>query len=102
MIWRLDIEYDGSPFNGWARQDNGPSVQAEVEQALAIALRLDGVPLTVAGRTDAGVHALGQVASFEYEGEMPSTILRSLNGLTSRQMDGDYGPDGRTAQPVIE
>jgi tRNA pseudouridine38-40 synthase len=86
VIWRLDIEYDGSPFNGWARQDNGPSVQAEVEQALAIALRLDGVPLTVAGRTDAGVHALGQVASFEYEGEMPSTILRSLNGLTSRQI----------------
>lgn len=86
MIWRLDIEYDGSPFNGWARQDNGPSVQAELERALSIALRLDGVPLTVAGRTDAGVHALGQVASFEYEGEMPSTILRSLNGLTSREI----------------
>ncbi len=84
MIWRLDIEYDGTPFKGWARQDNGPSVQAELERALAVALRLERVGLTVAGRTDAGVHALGQVASFEYEGEMPDTILRSLNGLTSR------------------
>ncbi len=83
MIWRVDIEYDGTPFQGWARQDNGPSVQAEIERALAIALRLDRVSLTVAGRTDAGVHALGQVASFEYEGGMPDTIVRSLNGLTS-------------------
>jgi tRNA pseudouridine38-40 synthase len=83
VTWRLDIEYDGSPFRGWARQDNGPSVQAEIELALAIALRQERVSLTVAGRTDAGVHALGQVASFEYEGDMPSTIVRSLNGLTS-------------------
>jgi tRNA pseudouridine38-40 synthase len=83
MTWRLDIEYDGTPFKGWARQDNGPSVQAEVERALAIALRRQRIGLTVAGRTDAGVHALGQVASFEYDGEMPSTIVRSLNGLTS-------------------
>ncbi|MEX0620271.1 MAG: tRNA pseudouridine(38-40) synthase TruA [Solirubrobacterales bacterium] len=86
MIWRLDIEYDGSPFNGWARQDNGPSVQAEVERALAISLRQEQVSLTVAGRTDAGVHALGQVASFEFDGDIPSTIVRSLNGLTSREI----------------
>ena len=84
MTWRLDIEYDGTPFKGWARQDNGPSVQAEIERALAIALRREQVSLTVAGRTDAGVHALAQVASFEHDGEMPSTIVRSLNGLTSR------------------
>ncbi len=83
MTWRLDIEYDGTPFKGWATQDNGPSVQAEIERALAIALRLDRISLTVAGRTDAGVHALGQVASFEYDGKVPDTILRSLNGLTS-------------------
>ncbi len=83
VIWRLDIEYDGTSFKGWARQDNGPSVQAEVERALGIALRRERIPLTVAGRTDAGVHALGQVASFRFEGSMPATILRSLNGLTS-------------------
>jgi tRNA pseudouridine38-40 synthase len=86
VIWRLDIEYDGTPFNGWARQDNGSSIQAELERALAIALRRERVNLIVAGRTDAGVHALGQVASFEFDGEMPSTILRSLNGLTSREI----------------
>lgn len=86
MVWRLDIEYDGSPFQGWARQDNGPSVQAEIERALAIALRRERIALTVAGRTDAGVHALGQVASFEFDGEMPSTIVRSLNGLTSPEI----------------
>jgi len=86
MNWRLDIEYDGTPFKGWARQDNGPSVQAEIELALATALRQERVVLTVAGRTDAGVHALGQVASFEFDGAIPSTIVRSLNGLTSREI----------------
>jgi tRNA pseudouridine38-40 synthase len=83
MKWRLDIEYDGTPFKGWARQENGPSVQAEVERALAIALRHERPALIVAGRTDAGVHALGQVASFDYDGRMPDAIVRSLNGLTS-------------------
>lgn len=88
MNWRLDIEYDGSAFRGWARQDGGvETVQARLEEALRIALRTEAeVELTVAGRTDAGVHALGQVASFEYEGEMPPMILRSLNGLTPRSI----------------
>jgi tRNA pseudouridine38-40 synthase len=59
--WKFTIEYDGGPFSGWQRQDNGPSVQASFEQAI---LKLTGETLTVtaAGRTDAGVHALGQVA----------------------------------------
>ncbi len=56
-----------------------------MEEALRIALRADRAPeLTVAGRTDSGVHALGQVAGFEFEGEVPTTIVRSLNGLTPR------------------
>ena len=86
MNWRLDIEYDGSAFRGWARQDGGvDTVQARLEGALRIALRTEAqVDLTVAGRTDAGVHALGQVASFEFDGEMPPMIVRSLNGLTPR------------------
>ena len=83
MIWRLDIEYDGTPFRGWARQGGEPTVQAEVEHALSVALRTGPVETSVAGRTDAGVHALGQVASFSFDGEMPETIVRSLNGLTS-------------------
>lgn len=86
LTWRLDIEYDGSAFRGWARQEGGvDTIQARLEHALKIALRSDEpVELIVAGRTDAGVHALGQVASFSFDGEMPSSIVRSLNGLTPR------------------
>lgn len=59
--YRLVIEYDGGPFVGWQRQDNGPSVQGVIEDAV---YRFCGerVTLFAAGRTDAGVHALGQVA----------------------------------------
>ncbi|MGR3708440.1 MAG: tRNA pseudouridine(38-40) synthase TruA, partial [Alterinioella nitratireducens] len=59
--YALKIEYDGAPFAGWQRQSDQPSVQGAVEAALA---RLEaGVPgIAAAGRTDAGVHALGQVA----------------------------------------
>ena len=59
--FKLTLEYDGGPFVGWQRQDNGPSVQAALERAV---LGFCGERVTVqgAGRTDAGVHALGQVA----------------------------------------
>jgi tRNA pseudouridine38-40 synthase len=60
---RLLIEYVGTDFAGWARQLGQRTVQEELERALATVLRRDAVPLTVAGRTDAGVHAWGQVAS---------------------------------------
>lgn len=80
--FRLDIEYDGTPFHGWARQEGTLTIQGHLEDALEVALRQKPIELTVAGRTDAGVHAFGQVASFEFEGEMPPTIIRSLNGLT--------------------
>lgn len=77
---RLDIEYDGSGFKGWAAQPGLRTVQGELEAALATVLR-EQVRLTVAGRTDAGVHALGQVASFEIEGEVPRDLARNLNGV---------------------
>jgi tRNA pseudouridine38-40 synthase len=77
---RLDIEYDGSGFRGWAAQPGLRTVQAELESALATVLR-EPVRLTVAGRTDAGVHATGQVASFESDAEPPEWLARSLNGL---------------------
>jgi tRNA pseudouridine38-40 synthase len=77
---RLDIEYDGSGFRGWAKQPGLRTVQGELETALATVLR-EPVELTVAGRTDTGVHALGQVASFETPQEPPEDLMRRLNGL---------------------
>jgi tRNA pseudouridine38-40 synthase len=77
---RLDIEYDGAGFRGWARQPGQRTVQGELEAALATVLR-DPVDLTVAGRTDTGVHALGQVASFRTEAAVPGDLARRLNGL---------------------
>ncbi len=77
---RLDIEYDGSGFRGWAKQPGLRTVQGELESALATVLR-EPVELTVAGRTDTGVHALGQVASFGTETEMPGDLARRLNGV---------------------
>jgi len=77
---RLDIEYDGADFRGWARQPGLRTVQGELETALATVLR-EPVELTVAGRTDTGVHALGQVASFKASAEPPEDLMRRLNGL---------------------
>ncbi len=78
--FRLDIEYDGSRFSGWARQPGLRTVQAELETALETVLR-ERIELTVAGRTDAGVHAWGQVASFQTDVEVPGDLARRLNGL---------------------
>lgn len=77
---RLDIEYDGSAFRGWAAQPGLRTVQGELEAALATVLR-EQVQLTVAGRTDTGVHALGQVASFVTSAEAGEDLARRLNGV---------------------
>jgi tRNA pseudouridine38-40 synthase len=77
---RLDIEYDGSGFRGWARQPGQRTVQGELETALATVLR-EPIELTVAGRTDTGVHARGQVASFQTATEPPGDLMRRLNGI---------------------
>ena len=79
MRYRLTLEYDGGPFSGWQRQENGPSVQAALEDAIA---KLSGETVTVtgAGRTDAGVHALGQVAHFDMEKILaPAKLRDALN-----------------------
>ena len=65
------LEYDGTAFAGWARQPGQRTVQDEVERALRMILREDEPTLTVAGRTDAGVHAWGQVCSYEHEAVDP-------------------------------
>jgi tRNA pseudouridine38-40 synthase len=78
--YRLTIAYDGTPFAGWAAQPGRRTVQGELEGALA---RILGEParLTVAGRTDAGVHARGQVASLELTRESPNGFADRLNAL---------------------
>jgi len=77
---RLEIEYDGGGFRGWAAQPGLRTVQGELESALATVLG-EQPSLTVAGRTDAGVHAWGQVASFESEAQPPTSLASRLNGV---------------------
>lgn len=89
---RLDIGYDGSDFAGWARQPNRRTVQGVIEQALGRVLRLDPPPvLTVAGRTDAGVHARGQVAHVV----LPVAAYAPVNGTLPRRLAGMLPPDVR-------
>jgi len=76
LVSRLTVSYDGSPFAGWAVQPGERTVEGELAAALATVLR-EPVELTAAGRTDRGVHALGQVVS--YTGPLPA--LRSVNAV---------------------
>jgi tRNA pseudouridine38-40 synthase len=80
---RLDIAYDGTDYAGWARQSDRVSVQGSVEDAFGVLLRADPPRLTVAGRTDAGVHARGQVAHVDVPPAVADDRLlgRKLNGL---------------------
>lgn len=79
--YRLLIAYDGSPYSGWQIQPKGRTVQGLVEEALAKPLR-GHCPIIGASRTDAGVHARGQVAHFHTDREIdPLRLCRSLNGL---------------------
>jgi tRNA pseudouridine38-40 synthase len=81
MTLKLVLEYDGSDFFGWAAQPGLRTVEGVLSTAIATVVREDA-ELSVAGRTDAGVHAWGQVASFHAETELPPDILlRSLNGV---------------------
>lgn len=93
--YRLDIAYDGTGFSGWAVQPGMRTVQGELESALQ---RLFGerIGLTAAGRTDAGVHARAQVASFATAKPPPQALAYALNGLT--------GPDLAilAAEPVAD
>jgi tRNA pseudouridine38-40 synthase len=78
---RLTVEYDGTTLCGWQRQDNGPTVQQHLEEALSKLLSHD-VRVRGASRTDAGVHARGQVALFHTEKTIPlHGIRRGLNSL---------------------
>ncbi|MYK84259.1 MAG: tRNA pseudouridine synthase A, partial [Gammaproteobacteria bacterium] len=94
----LGLEYDGSAFNGWQRQSHRPSVQSELEAALSQVAN-HPVRTVGAGRTDAGVHATGQVASFQTTNARPMRAwCEGVNALTSagvkvrwaRGVDADF------------
>ncbi len=89
---RLDLGYDGGEFSGWARQPGRRTVQQVAEEALGHLLRLpEPVSLTVAGRTDAGVHARGQVA----HADVPGTAWAAVAPVALRRLRGLLPPDVR-------
>ena len=96
----LTIAYDGAQFCGSQRQVNGPSVQGEVERALEVVLK-HPAPISMAGRTDAGVHALGQCARFGTPNPMPAekfvpalnrVLTKAVRVLNSREVNEEFHP----------
>lgn len=97
--FKLTIEYDGGPFQGWQRQDHAPTVQGELETAAA---RLNGNATTVygSGRTDSGVHALAQIAHVDFDKTLRSDQVRDalnfhlkenpISVLAAEEVDNEF------------
>lgn len=110
MNIRLTIEYDGEPFFGWQRQEGLPTVQGEIERALA---KILGEPVTLYGasRTDTGVHARGQVANFHATAPVPperwAMVLNSylppaIRVTDSREVPGRFNARNDACSKVYE
>ena len=98
--WRIDLSYDGSGYRGYAVQEGLRTVQGELDQALETILRA-GVVTSVAGRTDAGVHARHQVVTFQHPEVDPAALARSLNGILGPEIsvqEVSEAPDGFSAR----
>jgi len=78
---KLTVAYDGSRYCGWQRQSNGPSIQAALEKALGEITR-ETILVTGSGRTDSGVHALGQVVSFDTQSALSADVFRQALNAT--------------------
>jgi tRNA pseudouridine38-40 synthase len=86
MRLRIDFSYDGTDFAGWAKQPGLHTVQGTLDGALATILRMDTIQSTVAGRTDAGVHATGQTAHVDVdESVKPEQLIRQLNSILASE-----------------
>jgi tRNA pseudouridine38-40 synthase len=96
---RIDLAYDGAGFHGWARQVVLRTFQGDLEQALDTVLRVRGTTLTVAGRTDTGVHARGQVAHVDVDADvLAAAAVRSADtpeDALTRRLNGILDPDVR-------
>jgi tRNA pseudouridine38-40 synthase len=96
---RIDLGYDGGGFHGWARQPGLRTVQGELERALDTVLRVEGSSLTVAGRTDTGVHARGQVAHVDVDDAVVDAArgraAHSGGDVLLRRLNGVLDPDVR-------
>ena len=98
---KLTIAYDGRSYDGWARQPGLQTVQGVLEEAVGRILGGQEVRLTVAGRTDAGVHATGQVASFTLDREPPDRFAERINAVLPRDvavLAAEPAPDGFDAR----
>ncbi len=93
---RLDLGYDGTDFSGWATQPDRRTVQSVLTDALATVLRTVEVRLVVAGRTDAGVHASGQVAHLD----LPASVWEEHQPRLVRRLAGVLPPDVRVWSAV--
>lgn len=96
MRVRLDISYDGTAFNGWAGQKGQRTVQGTITSALSTILRTT-VSLTVAGRTDSGVHATGQVAHVD----IPEPLWHDFSTSLARRLNGIIEPDVRVHAATV-
>ncbi len=87
QCYKLILTYDGTHYSGWQIQPNAPSIQQHLQKALAIFLGIEHVGVVGSGRTDAGVHALNQVAHFKIEHKISTNrLLPALNGLLPRDI----------------
>ncbi|MGL5862074.1 MAG: tRNA pseudouridine(38-40) synthase TruA, partial [Phycicoccus sp.] len=97
MRVRLDLAYDGTAFSGWAAQPRRRTVEGIVSEALGTVLRSDDVRLTVAGRTDAGVHARGQVVHVDVANDtwelLPGRSEHPPEAALHRRLLGILPPD---------
>ena len=107
---RIKVAYDGADFYGWQVQPNQRTIQGALQEALA-KIEGDTVEVHGSGRTDAGVHALGQVASFHLKNRIPADNLRravnrllpdAIRVLEADEADADFHPRRRAISKTYE